>query len=201
VYLGALNSGADTVVGVYRDDCGGEPIKCNDDACGTLGGHFVEILPAGNYVAVVRAKNLGEAGSYQLKFQHDAAQGARVIQGPGVYAGDTSTAVNRVAACEGYGEPPFGVGPEDRYVLATCNSQITVSTCGASTFRTILEVRQESTDPFFDPVQCSLPQWGCQADAYGSVLIAYVPSSGLTFLTVDGMTTEDFGEYQLSIGY
>jgi hypothetical protein len=202
VYLGALISGLDTVIGVFRDDCSGEPIHCSDDACGARGGHFVEILPAGDYVAVVRAKNIGQAGSYQLKFQHDAPQGARIIQGPGVYAGDTTNAENRIAACEGYGPEPFATGPEQRYVLATCNSQLTVSTCGASTFRSILEARQVSTDPFFEPVQCSLPEWDyCEADPYGSLLTAYVPSSGLTFLTIDGESAEDFGEYQLTIAY
>jgi hypothetical protein len=193
----------DTVVGVYRDDCAGAPLHCADDSCGTRSGHFVEVLPAGSYVIEVRAKQAGQGGRYALKFQHDNAQGAIVLQGPGVYRGDTSRSENRSATCEGYGaEPDFGSGPEDRYVLASCNSQVTLSTCGASTFHSVIEARQVSVDPYFEPLQCAVPgDYACRGDAFGATLYAYAPSSGLTFITVDGTTAAEMGEYQLTVAY
>jgi hypothetical protein len=202
VYLGAIGSSIDTVIALYRGDCTAEPIHCADDDCSGRSGHFVEILPAGTYIAAVKAKRDDTAGRYQFKFESAAAQGARIITRPGVYAADTTTSGDDVQACSDFFENGTGDGPDDVYVLARCNAPVTVSTCGTTTFHSVLESRMLQSSEFGSATQCSAAGSSeCQADPLGATLTAYSRQSGLMFLTVDGIRADDAGEYQISISY
>ena len=99
VYLGTVGSQVDTVLAVYANDCEGEQLRCEDDACGVTSSQFVDILPAGDYLVAVKAKTAGASGRIRLKLEHADAHGAFVLDRPGVYAGDTSTADDSVQAC------------------------------------------------------------------------------------------------------
>ena len=109
VYLGTLDSSIDTVLGLYRSDCDGEPLRCEDDACATEGAQFVQRLEAGHYLAVVKAKQSDATGRVRLKFQHVDGTGMIVLDRAGVYGGDTSTADDSTLVCQFYG----GSGDED----------------------------------------------------------------------------------------
>lgn len=200
VYVGGIGSALDTVVGVYRDDCSAEPLRCADDSCGETSGHFVDILQAGTYVAVLRAKQPEGVGRYYFKFQVADAMGALLIEGPGVYSGDTRNSDDSIAAC---GElEPTGAGPDDIYVFASCNAPLAASTCGTSSFRSVIDVRTATPSEWGPTIQCQPPGGGqCASDPLGSAITAFSYSSGLTFVTVDGVGVEDAGEYQLSISY
>jgi hypothetical protein len=198
VYLGTIGSSLDTVINLYRDACGGaEPVGCADDACGGVNGHIVQVLAPGDYVAVVRAKAADGSGRYRLKYQHAPSSGAIVIEGPGVYAGDTTASDDSGIACSaGLGES----GPDDTYVLATCGGQLMVSTCGTSSFASSLSVRSPIADGASE--QCDVPGgYLCASDPLGTAINAYAPQSGLTFISVDGVTPGDSGEYQLVIAF
>jgi hypothetical protein len=255
VYLGAFGSDIDTVLAVHADDCEGASLRCEDDACGDDDGHFADVLSAGSYLVAVKAKNAGQFGRVRLKFQHADAGGARVIDAPGIYAGDTSTSDDSVTACleqdmpqtggdggvveppiGGMGGPPlpgprgpigiggssgggvagagsvdagvsadggiggpfYGEGPDDVYVVAACYAGLIASTCGTSEFSSIIEVRAGS---LAGPLQ-SCTSWGdvCASDPLGAAAQTWVPN-GLSFITVDGATENDYGAYQLSVSY
>ena len=202
VYLGAINSSLDTVVALYRDDCSDAPIRCADDDCGSRSGHFVEILPAGTYVAAVKAKPGNMAGRYQFKYEHAAAEGAQIIGSPGIYAGDTSASGDDVQVCSDFSEQAgYGSGPDDVYVLAACNAPVTVTSCGTTTFHSVLEARSTGESIFGPSGQCSGTGEQCEADPLGATLTAYHVGNGMLFVTIDGERADDAGEYQLSVSY
>jgi hypothetical protein len=177
-------------------------MRCADDACSGRSGHFVDVLPAGDYVAVVKAKRADMVGRFQLKYEHADANGARIIGGPGVYLGNTTSSGDDVQACSEYSEPGFGSGPDDVYILASCNAPVTASTCGTSTFHSVIELHSSRFSEYEPTAQCSGTGTGqCQADPLGATVSTYSLGSGLMFLTVDGERADDAGEYQLSVAY
>ncbi len=199
VYLGAIGSSVDTVVALYAGGCDAEPLRCGDDDCGTTSGHFVAILPPGSSLAAVGGKRPDAAGSYRFEFERAAPGGAQIIARPGVYAGNTASSGDDIQACAALGTAT-GRGPDDLYVLATCNSPVTVSTCGTTTFYSVLEARTASD--FELSTQCSTSgESDCRSDPMGSTLTAYNTSAGMMFIAVDGERAEDSGDYQLSISY
>jgi hypothetical protein len=111
VYLGTLGSALDTVLALYRGDCEGERLRCEDDACSGTSSQFVDVLGPGHYLVAVKAKQPGDSGPVRLKFQSADAPGAIVLDAPGVYAGDTSTSDDSVQVCpfQSPFPPPGGV--------------------------------------------------------------------------------------------
>lgn len=202
VYLGAIGSQLDTVLALYAGDCTAEPIQCADDDCSSQNGQFAAVLAPGTYIAAVKAKRSNAGGRYQLKFEHAEADGAKIISHPGVYAGDTTMSGNDQQACEDFNEPGFGAGPDDLYVFATCSSYISVSTCGTSTYPSVLEARAGTESEFGSEISCSSAgNSSCRGDAMGATLQTFAYRNGLMFLTVDGIRAADGGEYQFSISY
>lgn len=204
VYLGALGSAVDTVIALYPagSDCGAEPSQCADDDCDSRNGHLAKLLAAGTYIAVVRGKSSMATGRYSFRYQHADAAGARVIEHPGVYAADTTNSGDDVQACADWFEQATGDGPDDVYVLARCNASVTVSTCGSTTFSTVLEARTLDPSDWEEPIQCDAARLGqCESDPLGAVLTTYSQSDGLMFVTVDGVAAADFGEYQISFAF
>jgi hypothetical protein len=206
VYLGALGSDMDTVLALYQGDCGGAPLRCEDDACGGDDGHFVDVLAAGSYLVAVKAKHPSDFGRVRLKFQHADRSSATVIEGPGIYAGDTSAATDDVTACveldggEVDADPGAvrGESPDDVYAVAACDSTLIASTCGTSAFRSLIEVRAGSLD---QPARaCGASGETCAGEALGATAEVSV-SNGLSFIIVDGVNAADRGSYRLFVSY
>jgi hypothetical protein len=108
VYLGTLGSSVDTVLALYRGDCDGERLRCEDDACSGTSSQFIDVLGPGQYLVAVKAKHSADSGPVRLKFQSADAAGAIVLDAPGVYAGDTSASDDSVQVCAYEIPPPPG---------------------------------------------------------------------------------------------
>jgi hypothetical protein len=230
VYLGALASETDTVLALYRGDCEGELLRCEDEACGMDSGQLVQVLPAGQYVVAVKAKQPGLTAAVRLKFQHADPSGAIVLDRPGVYAGDTRDADDSVqASCPSFGPPrppvPGDAGVPDA-VLRGCpescplvgdggtsigrgghDDVYVLSACPggliASTCGTAdfaSVLDVRSGGQQVRPLVCSERSGYCASDPNGGVVDAFV-EPGLTFLVVDGRDEAAAGEYQLSVIY
>jgi hypothetical protein len=360
VFLGTMGSTVDTVLSLYANDCEGQQLRCQDDACNGTASQLVDVLPAGRYTVAIKAKDAGDFGRVRLKLEHADAHGAIPLEGPGVYAGDTSVADDSVQACSysypepepdggvpmgdggvseevcvhtveglasgvadheclhcacgvdsdavsacdatcwnliecafeecggggnnvscvitqcsefvsaatpatqtvnaldacpnecgasggmggsgsagsaggsiGGGGPVGGMGPlggssgingmsgaggigggvtdggvgpgganspDDIYVLAACGQSVTVSTCGSSTFDSVIELRSQSLDNYSDA--CSESYNLCNADGNGAATNLYTYGApGLTFIVVEGTSESATGEYQMSVIY
>jgi hypothetical protein len=88
--------------------------------------------------------------------------------------------------------------PDDVYAMADCDSTLRASTCGASEFRSLIEVRGGSLAQ--EPQACSAWGNGCATDARGATAEVAM-RSGLAFIIVDGATADDAGGYQLVVSY
>jgi len=111
VFLGTMGSHIDTVLALYAGGCGGEQLRCEDDACHSSASQLVDILPAGDYMVAVKAKTAGDQGRVRLKLQHADAHGAMVLDAPGVYVGDTTASDDSAQSCSySYPEPDHDAG-------------------------------------------------------------------------------------------
>lgn len=211
VYLGALDSTLDTVLALHQDDCAGSELHCVDDTCGEANGQLVEVLEAGTYLVVVKARDAGMAGRVRLKYQHAPASGAQIVSEPGVYAGNTGGSDDSVGGCgaappvgddagadeDGGGVPGLGA-PDDVYAFAACAGVVTASTCGSSDHDSLLQIRRDALDG--PMLACSASSNLCSGDADGATVSTDV-SPGLVFVVVEGETPDAAGAYQLSLTY
>jgi hypothetical protein len=89
---------------------------------------------------------------------------------------------------------------DDVYVLASCQQELIVSTCGTAMFDSVIEVRTGGLDE--GTIQsCSESYNSCTADPRGAAVNTYSSSAGLTFVIVDGASEGEAGQYQMSIIY
>ncbi|MBL8954226.1 MAG: hypothetical protein JNK82_25840 [Myxococcaceae bacterium] len=193
VYASTYGSAIDTVLAVYSGTaCGGET-ACSDDGCTLTQSHVNQVLPAGDYVFVVKAKNPADTGLVKLTFQRSTCTTAQQITAPGMYSGNTTTATNQFSlGCAGNG------GVDNLWVFTSCPSStmLTASTCGA-TWDTVVGVKQGS---------CRAPETGCDDDACGSAgrgsrVTMPIPTAGMWFIVVDGYNASSRGAYTLNVQY
>ena len=196
VYLSTYGSAIDTVLRVERGRCGETTeVSCTDDGCGADGSHFAGVLGPGTYDVIVQAKEPTTTGVIELTAQRSGCSGARPIEGPGSYDGNTAGAgADTMTSCG------LGGGPDELWFFATCPGEtpIELTTCGAADFDTVLELRQASCRGL--PASCNDDQLGgtCPADG-GSTIRRRLEGEGLWFVVVDGYLSTDGGAYTLDV--
>ncbi len=198
VYLSTYGSAIDTVLRVEEGRCGEKTEAfCGDDGCGLNGSHFAGVLPAGTYDVIVQARDPGATGEVKLNVQRSGCTGARFVDAPGSYYGDTTGAGrDTMTACG------LGGGPDELWVFATCpgTTEVILSTCDETSFDTVLEVRKGS---------CRGATEGCSDDGIGAMcgapsgsrLDGPLHGEGLWFVVVDGYLATDAGPYRFDVSW
>lgn len=191
--LSTIGSEIETVLRVEAGACGATaPVHCAAASCGVGNGRFVGTLAAGSYDVIVQAKERDAEGIVRLAVQRTGCADARPLEASGSYAGDTAGRPR--TTMPGCG---IGAGPEEVWYFATCPgaTEVELSTCEASTFDSILELRRGS---------CRGPAAACNDDATaacaaagGSRIARRIEEEALWFLFVDGYLAGDEGAYRL----
>jgi hypothetical protein len=112
VFASTEYSEFDTVLALYQADCSGEPLVCSDDDCGQAA-HLARLLEPGTYVLVAKAKDAEAAGSVRLTFEKTAVTRGSLLEGPGIYAGDTSASEDGVGLSCGFDDGGDCCQPDD----------------------------------------------------------------------------------------
>jgi hypothetical protein len=148
----------------------------------------------------------GVAGSGSAGSTGGSVGGGGPVGGMGPLGG--SSGINGMSGSGGIGGGVIdgGVGPgganspDDIYVVAACGQGVTVSTCGSSTFDSVIELRSQSLDSYSDA--CSESYNLCNADGDGAATNMYAYGTpGLTFIVIEGTSESEAGEYQMSVIY
>jgi hypothetical protein len=194
VYLSTYGSAIDTVLSLYSNAtaCPGTESQCADDGCALTQSHVTGMLPAGDYVVAVKAKNPGATGVVKLQLQRSPCTNAQLVPGPMTVMGNNSSSTNNFTpSCAG------GGGLDDLYYVVSCpsNSSLSVATCGA-TWDTVLAVKQGS---------CRAVEAACDDDSCTShasrINNLQLSKPGMWFIIVDGYDSVARGAYQLSVAY
>ncbi len=203
VYMSTYGSDIDTTLSVFRGNACTDEALCVDDGCGDAagGGHFLGVMEAGPYTAVVKAKEAGATGHVQFKLQQAGCSNAALLDVAQGEAHGDSTGLENVTAPSCV-IPDGGDGPDQLWYFATCPGAHATSlrTCSPDTgFDTVLEVRdgaclgptyQGACNDDLEPGQqlCSDVETTLQSDGAGD---------GLWFVLVDGYGAGDGGAYTL----
>ena len=156
---------------------------CSAGACGTAQAQVVALLDPGTYYLV-----LAGDGAATIHFQHvEVGTGAvtSLAQGTTTSTGTTSGSGDLYQCDAG--------GPENAYWWLTCPSSpggaFTASTCGSTTFDTIVSLQIPSTEAVMcDDDTCS----------FQSTVSATLPAgAGLFAVAVDGFSSAQHGTYTL----
>lgn len=157
---------------------------CSSDACGTTQAQVAALLDPGTYYLV-----LAGDGATTLHFQHAQVGDGSVDQlpkGQTTLTGTTSGSGSLYACDAG--------GPENAYWWKTCpsdtNGAFTGSTCGSTSFDTIVSLQMPGTNAVMcDDDTCS----------FQSTVNASIPAgAGLYVLAVDGFSLAKHGTYTLT---
>jgi hypothetical protein len=189
-----------SLIGCVRDFCdgNGSDLNCIVDACAP----YLDGASAASAVG----------NALQACPDTCPASGGGMGGGSGTVGGGSAgaagmTGVGGGLAGFGGGMGGFGGGGsgdalarDDVYVLASCQQELIVSTCGTAMFDSVIEVRTGGLDE--GTIQsCSESYNSCTADPRGAAVNTYLSSAGLTFVIVDGASEAEAGQYQMSIIY
>jgi hypothetical protein len=125
-----------------------------------------------------------------VDYAHFDASGLTIADHPGIYRGNTAGASDSATAC-GYIEG----GSDHSYLVAACpDTQVIASTCGTSSFDSILTSRQFGSGY----MECTEDYNSC-SDARGATLTTY--NSTLLQIDVDSASSDESGEYELFLSF
>ena len=198
VYLSTYGSAIDTVLRVEQGACGASSeTACIDDACGGAQSHFAGVLARGTYHVIVQAKDVAAAGTVRLAVQRSGCGGARPIDAPGSYAGDTIGAgADTTTSCG------LGGGADELWYFATCpgTTEVSLSTCEDASYDTVLELRRGSCRGRTEACNDDAVAGTC-AEPHGSRIAAPLAGEGLWFVVVDGYLSTHQGAYRLDVSW
>jgi len=194
VFLSSHGSEGETSVVLLDGSCAVEH-ACVTETCSAGSAHLLRALEPGDYTVAVT----GAPGSVvQLKLTRAPCTDARVIPGvPSAVQGNTAGRANTTGTSCGTGD-----GPDEHFVLVTCPGaqQVRLSTCGSTTFDSVIQVRPDSCRASGLSTQCNDDGFPfCTATPQSSTLGVALAGNTLYFITVDGFDPDDSGTFTLNV--
>ncbi len=201
VYADTFGASWNTVLFLLSDTC--EPLAvptmtgdavCSDDACGTSQSRLVARLEPGAYRLGLGGRG-GAKGDATIHFEWALAGKGTAAELPQGSSVQTGTTVGVGGNIDGLSSECIAAGAENSYWWARCpgdqGGTLTASTCGGTTWESIVEVQIPKSLPYL----CNLDGCGLQ-----SSLTATVPAgAGLGVLSIDGQGGSDHGAYSMTV--
>jgi hypothetical protein len=201
VYADTFGASWNTVLFLLSDTC--QPLStptmagdavCSDDACGTSQSRLVARLEPGTYRLGLGGRG-GEKGDATIHFEWALAGIGPAKELPQGNSVQTGTTVGIGGNIDSMSSDCLAAGAENSYWWARCPSDpggtLTASTCGGTTWESIVEVQIPKSVPY----QCNLDGCGLQSSLTAEV----PPGAGLGVLSIDGQGGSDYGAYSMTV--
>ena len=201
VYADTFGASWNTVLFLLSDTCAplttstmaGDAV-CSDDSCGTQQSRLVARLEPGTYRLGLAGQG-GAKGDATIHFEWTLAGSGTATELPQGSSVQTGTTVGVGGNIDSLSSECLAAGSENSYWWARCPSDqggtLTASTCGGTTWESIVEVQIPKSVPY----QCNLDGCGLQS----SLTTEVPPGAGLGVLSIDGQGGSDHGAYSMTV--